>query len=199
MPVVAKYMWIQGFIGAICMPSELMPAWMPLSTIIRNGGPAYGGRSGLVCTPPARNCHPVSERPPPIALKRSIHSCVMPGTCAITQRLSPTMPGNSVFTVSNAVISSSKSGGALVRDARRPSECTSARQPALATFRAASRKRPGTAVPWAMNSPMPPVRTRSSPKNGKAFFSRCTSSGVASSVSMCRKLMRNRTRPLPCS
>ena len=28
--------------GAICIPSELNPVWMPLSRIRRKGGPAYG-------------------------------------------------------------------------------------------------------------------------------------------------------------
>ena len=80
---------------------------MPLSTIMRNGGPAYGAIALSVCNPPARNCQPVSDSPPPIAFNLLIHSSVMPGTCATTQRLSPTTPGNSLLTVSNAEISSS--------------------------------------------------------------------------------------------
>ena len=54
---------MNGFIGAICMPSELIPAGMPLSTIIRNGGPDCG-------PVPARYCQPVRLTPPPIALSR---------------------------------------------------------------------------------------------------------------------------------
>ena len=110
----------------------------------------------------------MSERLPPIAWKRSIHSCVMPGTWAITQRRSRTTPANSVFTVSNAWISNSKSAGALAGVLRRPSEWTSARQFAAATRRAAARNCGAVAgfVPWAMNSPMPPVFTMSSPRKG---------------------------------
>ncbi len=48
-----------------------------------------------------------------------------------------------------------------------------------------------------MNSPMPPVRTQSLPKNGNALRNRSVRPGSAGSVSMCRKLMRRRTRPFP--
>src|SRR5437879_5250730 len=112
-----------GFIGAICMPSELMPAWMPLgrlllSTIMRNGGPAYGATM-LAVGFPARYCQPVSDRLPPIACSRSIHSCVMPGTCATTQRISRTIPGTSVFAASKPWISPSTSAAALEGAVRR--------------------------------------------------------------------------------
>ena len=89
-------MWIHGFIGAICIPSELMPAGMPLSTISRNGGPAYCG--AVVGRLPARYCQPVSESPPPIALSRLIHSSVIRGTWAMTQRRS--VMSNSALTSS---------------------------------------------------------------------------------------------------
>jgi len=49
---------------------------------------------------------------------------------------------------------------------------------ACATLSAAALNGLVVLVPWAMNSPMPPVLTMSSPKKGNAFFRRCTSSGV---------------------
>ncbi len=95
---------------------------MPLSTIMRNGGPDCG-------PVPARYCQPVRLTPPPIALSRLRYSWVICGTCATTHRRS-SMP-ISALTDSNAWIWVWKS----VAD----SECTSIRQPAFAVRRAASR------------------------------------------------------------
>jgi len=167
-----------GFIGAICMPSELIPAGMPLPTIIRKGGPFWAGV-------PARYRHPVSDSPPPSALSRWTYSSVMKGTWATTQRRS--VIGNWALAASNASISAMKS----VWDR----ECTSARQPAWATRSAAAAN--AAPVPWAMNSPMPPVRNMSSPKNGNWLRSRSASSGVFGSDSMCRKLIRMRASSSP--
>ena len=146
-------MWIHGFIGAICIPSELIPAGIPLSTI--SGTAARSGR--VVGSEPARYCQPVSERPPPIAFSRLTHSSVIRGTCATTQRRS---------VIENSVLRRLV-GRDLLTEVGRLSECTSARQPACATSRAASPE--DLPVPDAMNSPIAPVISTSSPKNWMVF------------------------------
>src|ERR1051325_2722686 len=103
-----------GFSVEICAESDPAPTLMPLSTIVRSGGPPR---------PPARYWNGCTALAAPIAFKRLMPAASIEPTCASDQRRS--LIGIVLLTVSNVLIVSSFSAGDRL--------CCWNAQPALAT------------------------------------------------------------------